>query len=108
MHRTVRPLALTCLLGAVASLAGCGSDSPVASPVAEGTRVGPHGGPAIPLSGAKGYAEVVLDRSGVKPGSTNGARLFVYFLDHDLKAELSPLPSEVSIKAVPPGAEPVT
>jgi hypothetical protein len=70
--------------------------------------VGPHGGSAIPLGDHQGYAEVVLDRTGATPGKAGGVRICVYFLTQDLKSSLSPVPTDVTVKAVPPDGEPVT
>ena len=63
-----------------ATIAGCGGGGPTpgAPP--------PHGGVLVPLTGAQGFAEVVQD----------GPRLFVYFLDPDLKP-LSPAPSDARL-----------
>ena len=65
----------------VAAISGCGGGGPV-----PGT-LPPHGGTLVPLTGAKGFAEVVRD----------GPRLVVYFLDPDRKP-LSPAPSDVRLR----------
>jgi len=74
--------------------AGCGSDeSPVGPPKPE---VGPHGGPVVALSEARGFAEVVVEPP--KSGAASQQRLVaVYFLGPDLNASLAPLPKVVKV-----------
>jgi hypothetical protein len=101
-------IAMAMAIASAVSASGCGTIGGAATPTAPGTTVGPHGGTAVPLPGDRGYAEVQLDRTGVKPGRPGGARLNVYFLASDLKAPLSASPTEVTVKAIPPGGEALT
>lgn len=106
MRRWTPTLTLALVLAAAGVVSGCGS-GPSTPAAGQGTKIGPHGGPALPL-GESGFAEVVLDRSKVKPVTNDGARIQVYFLDPGLKAPLSPAPTEVTVKAEPPGESPLT
>lgn len=76
MPRPIPPTALLAL-----ALAGCGAGDPAAG------ALPPHGGTLTPLTGARGFAEVVRD----------GPRLVVYFLDPD-REPLSPAPSDVRLR----------
>jgi hypothetical protein len=112
MRHWLRTLALTLTLAPASApaiiAAGCGQSlGTPAIHTAGGTTAGPQDGPAIPLPDNQGYAEVVLDRTGVIPGKAGGARINVYFLIQDLKSSFVPVPTDVTVKAVPPDGEPV-
>src|SRR5262249_7496164 len=70
---------------------GAGGASGQDTRINAATANGPHGGPALPLPGNKGYGEVLVEGGGSSTG-----RLVVFFVGPDLKAPLNPLPSSVS------------
>jgi hypothetical protein len=107
----MRPWLRTLTLTLAPTIIGAGCGQSLGTPAvhtAEGTITGPHGGSAIPLGDIQGYAEVVLDRTGAIPGKAGGVRINVYFLTQDLTKSLSPVPTDVTVKAVPPDGESVT
>lgn len=104
--RRPTPLGLTFSLLLIGS--GCGGGGASALVVPQGTTNGPHGGIALPIPGEKGYAEILVERdSRVSKGKQSKAsalspKIAIYFLGTDLKAPLSPLPTDVSVKTVAP------
>jgi hypothetical protein len=81
---------------------GCGGEPTPAAAAPRGSTTGPHGGIAVPLPGDQGYAEVVVERIASKGTAKAPSKLAVYFLNADLKAPLSPLPTNVAVKAILP------
>lgn len=103
-----RSLSLVLALAPALSLCGCGSGTGGGSSAATHS-VGPHGGTAVALPGEKGYAEVVLDRSGVKPGKAGGAKIQAYFLGKDARTPLASPPTSATLSLTIPGKdEPVS
>lgn len=87
----------------VATLAaGCGGPGGASVDPALATAVGPHGGPALPLPGGKGYAEIVVEPAQAATKSGRQVVLAVYFLRSDLKAALTPPPTEVAATVTTP------
>lgn len=83
---------------------GCGETAPA---ISEGSpQFGPHGGPAVELTGADGFAEVISEAA---PGRKSGDGVVaVYFFAKDLKTPLEAAPTDVSVKIRTPDApEPV-
>src|SRR5262245_19653967 len=86
-------LAPTILMGL--ALAGCGGGEQAARPSAAiPLAMGPHGGPALALPGAEGFAEVISEAT--KPGTD--PVVAVYFLKSDLRSPLTPPPADARIK----------
>ena len=91
------------------AVVGCGGGSST-TVTAAGTTAGPHGGLAIPLPDGKGFAEVVVEKDPkAKPGSKSAMpKIAVYFLGPDVKTPLTPAPTTVSVKSIPPTGESAT
>ncbi len=102
--RTFRRLVATAslVLGSTMSV-GCGGagGSDVAS---HSARVGPHGGPVVPLPAEGVYAEIVLEAA--KKGTD--VQVVAYGLNADLTGAAAPLPEGVSVDLAFPDRAPET
>lgn len=87
---------------ALCAALGCGSGGN--EPAATTGAYGPHGGPAVPLPGGKGFGEVVLEPAD-SGGRGKSRQIAVYFLGPDLKSALEPLPTGAGVKLLVPGRD---
>lgn len=101
MRRSILGLAIM----ALGIVSGCGDG---AAPPPPGTpkALGPHNGPAVPLPGDRGYAEVMVDLGKLTKGKTSKSQLVVWFLQKDAQTPLNPPPTSVTAKLNIPGEGP--
>ncbi len=99
-----RSFAIVLLIASLSSSSGCGGGNEVDTK--RELPVGPHGGAAIELPGARGYVELV--NIAEDDGSMSNARYVAYFIDPDMSSTLSSLPSSVVVEALTPDQESLT
>ncbi len=85
------------ILGLALLVSGCGGGSPYNGPGMPGPS---HKGQMVSLPGDKGYAEIVISSAGGATGKKGQAKskVVAYFYQKDGTTEMTPGPTDVSLK----------